>query len=172
MTDQVRNTSKAPRRIAFAVTSLTVALLCFPIAGFASAHGVVWVYDAAGPSRHRLRGKAFAEAHLHTGRLNLYVPICTFTKPDPKDIRRYEIRKALYEASGVHVMANLCNDIMPNGSQQEAFVAGYNSVMEPAIERRPGLGWKKAIEKEVGAQLILRPKGKLRPEDIWFETPY
>jgi hypothetical protein len=87
-------------------------------------------------------------------------------------MRLYEIRKALYRASGITPMADLCNDIIPNGVQQEAFVDGYNSVMELAIAKRLGTDWKKAIDRQASAELKKHPRGTLRPADIEFETPY
>lgn len=140
--------------------------------GTVHSQNILWIKDFSDFSVYRLRGEAVAKQDLTAGLLKFYVSICTFPPGPPKEIRTYEIRKALYLASGITVMADLCNDMLPNAFQQDAFVKGYNSVMDEAITRRLGLGWKESLEKQVAVQLRKHSKGKLRARDIEFETPY
>ncbi|SHH71951.1 hypothetical protein SAMN05428948_5099 [Massilia sp. CF038] len=93
-------------------------------------------------------------------------------RPRQTEVRQFELRKAIYGASGIKVMADLCNDIVPNGEQQEAYVAGYNAVMDPAIAKRLGQTWKISLEKQVREEFKRKPQGTLRAADITFEAPY
>ena len=135
------------------------------------SQGVVWVQDGYRLPEHRARGQARAEADIKRGLLKLYVPICTFPRADKKEIRRFEIRRAIMKASNITVMADLCNDILPDGVRQEAFVQGYNVTMDREFSRRLGRDWKALIERQVADQLRKHPKGTLRADDADFETP-
>jgi hypothetical protein len=159
-------------RMRAAAAFLFAAFLALHAAGEVHAQNIIWVHDGVNLPAHRLRGQALAEEHLKAGVLKFYVSVCTFRRPDKKYIRSYEIRKSLYRASGVIVMANLCNDIIPNASQQEAFVAGYNARMDLKIGKKLGREWKEVIEKQVEIQRRRHPKGTLQAGDIEFETPY
>ena len=64
-------------------------------------------------------------------------------------------------------IANLCNDIVLNGVQQEAFVVGYNSVMDAAIVKLLGREWKKTMNRKVSIELKKNPHGALRGKDIF-----
>lgn len=159
--------------VALAATYLAAVLVTFYHApGIAASQNVIYVNDGFNTSAHRVRGETRAKADLNAGALKLYVPVCTFPSSDPTQVRRYEIRKALYGASGIKVMADLCNDLIPNASQQEAFVAGYNAVMELAIAKQLGQGWKKSIDQKVVVEFKRKPRGALRAGDIEFETAY
>lgn len=109
------------------------------------SQSVLWVQDGYRLPEYRARGQARAEADIKLGRLKLYVPICTFPRADQKEIRRFEIRRALLKASNITVIADLCNDILPEGVRQEAFVEGYNVIMNREFRRRLGPDWKAAI---------------------------
>lgn len=149
---------------------IVVAFLSVPAA--TCAQSFVWVHDGRNLPEHHARGQARAMEDLNSGVLKLYVPICTSPRAEKKQVRSYEIRKALYQTSRVTVMANLCNDIMPNASQQEAYVTGYNAVMDPVIVKRFGRDWKEKIEKQVVILQRKQPAGTLQAKDIAFETPY
>ena len=154
------------------VLTLGIVAIVMSVASAALAQNVIWVHDGQNLPEHRLRGQARAQADVKAGSEKYYVSVCTFPMADKKLIRSYEIRRELYKESRIVVMANLCNDIIPNAFQQDAFVAGYNSVMDPVIGQRLGHGWKAGIEKLVRAQLRKHPKGTLQADDIEFETPY
>ena len=149
-----------------------VLLSCCHVPGIAASQTVVYVHDGLHLAVHRSRGEMLAKADLKAGALKLYVPVCTFAPRNLTHVRQFEIRKALYGASGIKAMADLCNDIMPNSSQQEAFVAGYNLVMELAITNQLGEGWKKSFDRQGIAELKRNPRGTLKANDIMFETPY
>jgi len=156
-----------------AVTYFAAVLLsCCHAPGIAASQTVVYVHDGLNLAGHRLRGETLAKADLKAGTLKVYVPVCTFPLSARTHVRQYEIRKALYGTSGIKVMADLCNDIVPNGSQQEAFVAGYNSVMDLAITSKLGPEWKKSVDRQVRAELKRNPRGTLQAKDITSETPY
>lgn len=156
------------------VRALAPAMLVVLLSSPAISHsqGIVWVHDGQDLPQHRLRGQVRAETDLKAGVSKLYVSVCTFPMPDKKHIRSYEIRKALYKAVHVLVMADLCNDLIPNASQQNAFVTGYNGVMEAAIGKRLGPAWKAPIEKQVAMELRKHPEGTLQAGDIASDTPY
>lgn len=160
--------------VALAATYLAAVLVsCYHSPGIASSQNVIYIHDGINLPAHRSRGETRARADLETGAVKLYVPVCTFPSEDRRPaVRQYEIRKALYRNVGINVMADLCNDILPNASQQEAFVAGYNSVMDLHIVKQLGKGWKKSIDQQVRFELRRNPRGTLRAEDIEFETPY
>jgi hypothetical protein len=169
---QFQDRGGAGTRLTMAAIFFTAALVAIQVSNVASAQGIVWVTDGYAVTAHRARGQASANADLKAGALKFYVSVCTFPKPRQRNIRMFEIRKALYGAANITVMADLCNDLIPNASQQEAYVAGYNAVMDLAIAKRLGQGWKLLLEKQVAEQLRKRPKGTLKAEDIAFETPY
>ncbi len=152
----------------FVLPALLIAFVSFP----AVAQNVIYVHDGINLPAHRARGQLRAETDLKAGLEKFYVPVCTFPAADKRQIRAFEIRKALYQTSKVIMMADMCNDIVPSGSQQQAYVDGYNAVMEPAIGKRLGHEWRAVIEKQVSAVLRKHPKGNLRAGDIQFETPY
>jgi hypothetical protein len=164
--------NKHYRRFSFQVALLMAALVTVSVPGGVRAQGVVYVHDGKNLPQHRVRGQAYAERDLKAGKTKFYVQICTFPPPERKEIRSFEIRQALYKASGITVMADLCNDIVPNGLQQSAFVEGYNAVMGAAITKRMGTAWQDGLEKQVLAELKKHPSGKLKASDIDFETPY
>jgi hypothetical protein len=172
MRKQFQYLSNAGTRITAATACLFAALLALHAPSEVHSQNIIWVHDGINLPAHRLRGQSFAEEHLKAGVLKFYVSVCTFPAADKKKIRRYEIRKTLYAASGVIVMANLCNDILPNASQQEAFVAGYNARMDMKIGQELGREWKEVIEKQVEIQRRRHPKGTLQAGDIESETPY
>lgn len=155
-----------------AIYFAAVLVSCYHSPGIASSQNVLYVHDGINLPAHRLRGETRARADLKTGAVKLYVPVCTFPSEDRRPVRQYEIRKALYRDVGINVMADLCNDILPNASQQEAFVAGYNSVMDLHIAKQLGKGWEKSIDQQVRTELRRNPRGTLRAKDIEFETPY
>jgi len=138
----------------------------------AQAHTVVWVHDGRNLPEHRSRGQSAAASDLKAGSLKFYLPVCTFPVPEDGHIRAYEIRKALYRASGITAMDDLCNDVIPNASQQEAYVSAYNAVMNAAIVKKLGRHWKETIDQQVALQLRAHPKGKLQARDIVSDTPY
>ena len=159
--------------VALAATCLAAVLVSsYHSPGIASSQNVIYVHDGINLPAHRLRGETRARADLKTGAVKLYVPVCTFPPADPRPVRQFEIRKALYRDVGINVMADLCNDILPNASQQEAFVAGYNSVMGLHIVKQLGKGWKESIDQQLKVEIRRNPRGTLRAEDIEFETPY
>lgn len=149
-----------------------VLLSCGHVHGVAASETVVYVHDGLNLAAHRSRGEMLAKADLKAGTLKMYVPVCTFPPRNRTQVRKYEIRKTLYGASGIKVMADLCNDIVPNGAQQEAFVSGYNSVMDLAITNKLGLGWKQSFDRKISAELKRNPRARLQAEDITVETPY
>lgn len=149
-----------------------VVLSCCHVPGIAASETVVYLHNGLNLAAHRSRGEMLAKADLKAGTLKVYVPVCTFAPKYRVQVRQFEIRKTLYGASGIKAMADLCNDIVPNGSQQEAFVAGYNSVMDLAITNKLGRGWGKSFNRRVSAELKRNPRGTLQAEDIRFETPY
>jgi len=164
--------SGAGTRIWLVVASFATIIVASFAPNIARSQNVVWIKDGYNFPEHRLRGQTRAEADLEAGVSKFYVPICTFPSSDQREVRRYEIRKNLYSAANIIVMADLCNDVLPNASQQDAFVKGYNAVMDAAIAKRFGNGWKELIEKRVEVQLQKHPKGRLRANEINFETSY
>lgn len=173
MKSQYRNLRRlAMRPFLSAMCVAAVLLGSYHAPGIAASPTVVYVHVGLDLAAHRSKGEMLAKADLKAGSLKMYVPVCTFALENRTHIREYEIRKALYGASGVKVMADLCNDIAPNGSQQEAFVAGYNSVMDSAIADKLGRGWKESVDRQVSAELKRKPRGMLRAEDIASEAPY
>jgi hypothetical protein len=157
--------------IAIAI-AIAIGLTSTHTPGVDRAQNIVWIKDMRDLPGHQLRGEALAKRDLKAGQLNFYISICTFPAAFPETIRAYEIRQSLYRSSGITVKANLCNDVIPNAVQQEAFVAGYNAVMGMAIATQLGAGWEESLEKQVSVQQRKHPKGKLRAQDIDFETPY
>lgn len=155
----------------------TAAYACAIVLGFhwhtpARSQGIIWLHDVRNLSEHRLRGQSTAQQDLKSGTLKFYLPVCTFPAAGQQAIRRFEIQKSLYKAAGITVLADLCNDLILESARQEAFVAGYNAVMDKAIAAKLGLAWKETLEQQVRSQQRKHPLGSLRAEDIGFDTPY
>lgn len=153
------------------------AYVCAIVLGFymhtpVCSQGVVWLHDVRNLPEHRLRGESAARQDLKSGALKFYLPVCTFPAAGQQGIRRFEIQKTRYRASGIIVMADLCNDLILESARQAAFVAGYNAVMDTAIADKLGPAWKETLEQQVRSQHRKHPLGRLQREDIGFDTPY
>lgn len=151
---------------------LLAAITACLVSATVHAQTVVWVHDGRNLPVYRARGHAAAQTDLKAGNLKFYLPVCTFPAADDDAIRAYGIRKALYKAAGVTAMADVCNDLVPDAAQQEAFVAGYNAVMHAAIVKKLGSAWQASIDKQVKVQLRKRPAGTFQARDSGFDPPY
>ena len=158
-------------RVSLRLVAMSAAMVVLYAPAMTRSQGVVWVQDGYRLPEHRARGQARAEADIKLGRLKLYVPLCTFPRADKKAIRRFEIRRDLLKASNITVIADLCNDIVPDGVRQEAFVEGYNAIMNREFSRRLGPDWKAVVDRQVADQLRKHPQGALRAGDADVETP-
>lgn len=147
-------------------------VLGFQVPAPARSQGVLWLHDVRNLPEHRLRGQSTAQQDLKSGTLKFYLPVCTFPAAEQQAIRRFEIQKSVYRAAGVTVLADLCNDLILSSARQEAFVAGYNAVMDKAIAAKLGLAWKETLEQQVRSQQRKHPLGSLKADDIGFDTPH